>query len=92
MRYYYVELYGVIDKKIRGSGHLFRCKDSKEVHSIIMKYPNTFLQKRTFYKVFINKLDSRRKIDKALIERRKKGQGGSIWYEENNELKHIAHE
>lgn len=88
MNYFYVHvryLQPVSTGKL-STGHLIRAKNEQDAlriakkHGIAFPFNSPFVKFRKIYK----KLYENRTFDEALIERRRKGIGGKIWYEDKN--------
>ena len=91
--YYYIAVIGRDndDNRVCG-GHVIKAKSKKDALRIREKYGISnprFAQGRlkiTCYKVDFADVELK-SMNENLIKRRKHGVGGSIWYEEDNELK-----
>jgi len=85
MKYFYIVLW----YRPRGmSAHIIKAPSIKKALEIREKYSianpigNTKIKK-----IECRQVDMRFSVYKSLLERRRKGLGGYIWYEEDNELK-----
>ena len=90
MNYYRVTLhydYAVVRRYYKSS-HLIRAKSDKEAVRIVEKYGISYpwncpdVVKKT-----VHKLNLRNRSDKQSLESRRRGINGSVFYEENLELK-----
>jgi len=84
MNYFYVKVF-YTNYRIAFSAHVVRARsiiDAKRItekHRISYPFHSKMVKSRLYQKLNINEYFNRR-----LIERRRKGIGGSIWYEDEN--------
>ena len=85
IRVYYTKQIPHPSKGSRATGHVVRAKNLQDAlkiatkHGIAYQFNSPFVRKRLGQKLY-----ERHPFHKALIKRRKKGIGGSIWYEDKN--------
>ena len=78
-----------ITKKYQGNtSHIIRAKSEKEALRIREKYGIAYpIRSDRIWKVECFKMDSRRRENRIRLHNRRLHATGSIWYEENDELK-----
>jgi len=84
--------YYLIKVRVKGghlrSWHIIRAKSMKDALRIRNQYGISYPRYETnITQIEGEKIDLRKSWCQRLLERRRKHHGGSIWYEENNELK-----
>lgn len=91
MKYYYIE--NRYEGHNKGSGHVVKANSEKEAAEICEKHGianpmGTKVKSRTVTLIRVNSKDFIRSLlGQSLINRRKKGIGGKIFYEQDNQLK-----
>ena len=81
-------------KESRVTGHIVKAKNLQDAlriatkHGIALPFNSQFVRRRSGRRLYKN-----HRFHKAIIERRGKGIGGSIWYEDKNgKLQKESHE
>ena len=89
MNNYYISVRAICLEKNKNSGHVIKAESLKQALLIFDKYQTTFIQDRKLITRYGYILDIEEPFHKNLIERRKIGIGGNIWYEEDEKLKTV---
>jgi len=82
MNYFYILNYYTTPSP--RTGHVVRAKSEIEAQQIVIRHNIMYPHNKTIDFVTSRILNEEYWVDKLLIERRKKGIGGSIWYEDIN--------
>jgi len=82
MNYFYILNYYTTPSP--RTGHVVRAKSEIEAQQIVIKHKITYPHNKIIDFVTSRILDKKYRFDELLIERRKRGIGGNIWYEDKN--------
>ena len=88
MKYYYITVFGTDEKEGHvGGGHIIKAESMDDALKIREKYgiSNPRYAKGKL-RIRCEELDIKEDHNLIFVENRKKGLGGNVWYEENNEL------